>query len=473
MATIHMLVGIPGSGKSTYATTLQKQFDYPIVSSDTVRNLHPDWKEELIFPEVYRLTSEYLKKGQDIIYDATNITPKVRQRLVDSLAPYNVDYEMIAYYFPISYEECYKRVAKRNEDSNERFFPLDVLKSYSERIIAPSLSEGFKEVKVIEQTKLNDLPSKLIEGIVISDNQGYAFYYEDERGKIEIYQGLENIDNNKKITENSNFRLASVSKQFIGYGIYKLIKENKISYDTLVNDVLYIGEYAKDITIKHMLNHTSGLLDYEGMEHTDDQIKDIDVLKYLQKQDKLKFVPGSTYNYSNSAYVLLGLIIEAITQKSVNEYIENEIFNKVGMNNSKVNSEGITKIENRSYGHIIENNRMIMKDQYWCSATIGDGGLYSSVYDLKKWINYLMSIYNEEKEFFTPNILSNGDNSEYALGIRNIVRKGITVIYHCGETIGTNTIVGFVPEQNKKFILLTNLNGRSCSKFVENLVSIL
>ena len=114
-----------------------------------------------------------------------------------------------------------------------------------------------------------------------------------------------------------------------------------------------------------------------------------------------------------------------------------------------------------------------MKDQYWCSATIGDGGLYSSIHDLKKWINYLMSIYNEEKEFFTPNILENGENTEYALGIRNIKRKGITVIYHCGETIGTNTIVGFVPEENKKFIVLTNLNGRSCSKFIDNLVSIL
>ena len=321
MATIHMLVGIPGSGKSTYATNLQKQFNYPIVSSDTVRNLHPDWKEELIFPEVYRLISEYLKNDQDIIYDATNITPKVRKRLVDELLPYGIEYEMVAYYFPILYEECYKRIAKRNEDANERFFPLDALKSYGERIIAPSLLEGFKEIKVIEQTPLNALPSKLIDGIVINDMQGYAFYYEDERGKIEIYQGVENINTGKKISEKSNFRLASVSKQFIGYGIYKLIKEKKISYDTLVNDVLYIGEYAKDITIKHMLNHTSGLLDYEGMEHTDEQIKDIDVLKYLQKQDKLKFVPGSTYNYSNSAYVLLGLIIEVLTQKTVNEYI--------------------------------------------------------------------------------------------------------------------------------------------------------
>ena len=85
MSTLHMLVGIQGSGKSTYAKKLSKEFNAPIISSDIIRNLHPDWEEALIFPEVYRLCSEYLKQGIDVIADSTSITPKVRARYIETI----------------------------------------------------------------------------------------------------------------------------------------------------------------------------------------------------------------------------------------------------------------------------------------------------------------------------------------------------------------------------------------------------
>ncbi len=477
MAKIYVLIGIPGSGKSTYAKILKEMYHCEIVSSDTVRNNHPDWKEEMIFPEVYRLCASYLKNGVDVIYDATSITPNVRCRLVNELLPYDVSYEREAYYFPISYKDCYARVSFRNENPEERFFPLEALKSYSERIIAPSFCEGFSAIHIIDQTKLCDINSKLLNDLIVSNEQGYAFFYQDERGKVENYQGREADDESPMISSKTNFRLASVSKQFIGYAIYKLIKENKLSYDTLVNDVLYLGEYAKDITIKNLLTHTSGILDYENMEHSDEQIHDNDVLMFLQKQDHTNFSPNSKYSYSNSAFVLLGLIIEKVSGRKINDYIENEIFSKVGMTSSKVNIQGITDIKNRALGHKVVGGKLIIKDQYWCSATIGDGGLYSSVDDLNKWLDHLMNLYknsyDDYKEYFEANILENGENSEYGFGIRHIVRKGIDIIYHCGETIGTNTVIGFIPSENKKFIFLTNYDGIDASKMIQNLVNII
>lgn len=475
MPKIYVLVGVPGSGKSTFAKKAKISLNAQIVSSDVVRNLHPDWKEELIFPEVYRLMASFLKENFNVIYDATSITPLVRKRLVNELEKYNVSYQMEAYYFPVFYEDCLARIAKRNEDSKERFFPLDVLKSYCERIVAPSLDEGFLKVHIVEQTKLNEVSNKLLKDLIIDNNQGYAFFYQDERGTSSSYQGRESDETSNMISLNTNFRLASVSKQFIAYAIFTLIKEKKLSFETKINDILYLGEYAKDLTIKNLLNHTSGLLDYENMEHSDAQIKDIDVLNYLKSVDKLKFAPSTQYAYSNSGFVLLGLIIEKVTKEKLNEYIEKNIFSKIGMNNSKVNIQGVTEINKRAYGHIIENGKLIIKDQYWCSSTIGDGGLYSSVNDLIKWLDYLTLIYNEEqnKEFFESNVLKTNENTEYALGIRHIVRKGIDIIYHCGGTIGTNTVIGIIPSQNKKFIFLTNLDDIDCSKLINNLVNIL
>ena len=198
---------------------------------------------------------------------------------------------------------------------------------------------------------------------------------------------------------------------------------------------------------------------------------------FLQKQDHTNFSPNSKYSYSNSAFVLLGLIIEKVSGRKIDDYIENEIFSKVGMTSSKVNIQGVTDIKNRALGHKVIGGKLIIKDQYWCSATIGDGGLYSSVDDLNKWLDHLMNLYknsyDDYKEYFEANILETGENSEYGFGIRHIVRKGVDIIYHCGETIGTNTVIGFIPSENKKFIFLTNYDGIDASKMIQKLVNII
>lgn len=156
MATVHMLVGIPGSGKSTYCNNvlIKKYPNAVFIASDIVRNNNPTMKEEEIWPEIYRLCSVSLLSGQDIIYDATNITPTVRNRFWNKLAEKGVtEYEKIAYYFITDPDKCVERVAIRNTMPNERFLPLDVIKGYGEKIIAPTLEEGFKEIVVIDNNK--------------------------------------------------------------------------------------------------------------------------------------------------------------------------------------------------------------------------------------------------------------------------------------------------------------------------------
>lgn len=150
MATLHMLIGIPGSGKTTYAKILEKEKGYISISSDMIRNINPDWEEAKIFPEVYRLCYQYLKKGQDIILDATNITPKVRKRAIDNIENYDIAFKKIAYFFPVDPNECVRRVELRNSHKGERFIPTDIIVGYGENLIAPTLEEGFEEIIVIK-----------------------------------------------------------------------------------------------------------------------------------------------------------------------------------------------------------------------------------------------------------------------------------------------------------------------------------
>lgn len=464
MSTLHMLVGIQGSGKSTYAKKLSKEFNAPIISSDIIRTLHPDWEEALIFPEVYRLCSDYLKQGIDVVADSTSITPKVRARYIETVASYGVEFKTAAYFINVPYEICYERVLKRNKNPEERYLPLEVIVSYASRLIPPTVEEGFSYVREVDQVK-----ETLLKDLVVDERQGYAFYLKAGNSIIERYSGKKIWGGNDLIDRYTNFRLASVTKQFIARGIVDLVNDGVISYFTFLCDIYPdLPSCFREVKIINLLNHTSGIPNYEDMPHGEEQIQDEDILDFLMHVKELYFEPGEKYQYSNTAYVLLGLIIEKMSKINLGEYIKEHVFNKANMRNSFVNYQGITNVVNRAYGHSIKNNEVLLTDQYWCSATIGDGGLYSSVDDLVKWLDFIESD-EATKVMLKPNILPNGTNSEYGMGIRIIKRDEDEIIYHCGETIGTNTVIGFIPKKNIKFIFLTNLNGINCAKFIKNL----
>ena len=314
---------------------------------------------------------------------------------------------------------------------------------------------------------------ELTKNIIVNENQGYAFYFYNNGKIIEKTNGVVKEEQSEKITFDSNFRLASVSKQFIAFAIVKLIKENKLSYDqnvkTIFNELPF---YFEKITIKHLLNHTSGILNYEDMSHTDEQIHDEDIIKFLKTTDKTYFEPGLTYKYSNTGYILLGLIIKKVSNRDLVDYIENEVFIPAKMYESKVNIEGATNIKNRAYGHILNDDKLVVKDQYWCSATIGDGGLYSSVNELKKWVKYLLTT-KEYQDMKIPNYINEESYNEYGIGIRITKVNDKEIIYHCGDTIGTNTLLLFSVDYNICLIFLTNLNNINTTTMKENLLTLI
>ena len=321
-----------------------------------------------------------------------------------------------------------------------------------------------------------ELFSKLTKDIIVHENQGYALYFYYNGKTLEKVNGKLSTNDSLDISFDTNFRLASVSKQFIAYSIINLIQEGLLDYNTNILEIFSdLPSYFKDIKIKNLLNHTSGIYDYEDMPHheTDPQIQDSDILDFLKTTNQTYFEVGTKYKYSNTAYILLGLIVEKVSKEKITDYIENNVFKKAGMINSKVNLEGITKIKNRAYGHLLDsNNNLVVKDQYWCSATIGDGGLYSSVNDLKKWIKYLVTTKNF-KDMKVPNYVGCDDYNFYGLGIRTIKVDDGEIHYHCGDTIGTNTLLLFSIDLKLCLIFLTNLGHVNTEIMKNNLLEII
>lgn len=150
MAKIIMLIGIPGSGKTTYSKELSNKYDAKVVSTDKVRQTFVGIDEKEVFPTVYRLCIEEIKEGKNVILDATHITPKVRKRSFDALDEYGVLYEKVAVFIDTSIEECARRVEQRNKNPNELFLPVEVVYSYGKNIIPPTKEEGFDEIILVK-----------------------------------------------------------------------------------------------------------------------------------------------------------------------------------------------------------------------------------------------------------------------------------------------------------------------------------
>lgn len=159
MPKVHLMIGIQGSGKSTFSKALSEEKNIKIVSTDVVRQMNPNWPEENIWPEVYRLTAELIKKGEDVIFDATNITPKVRERFLNNVLIHfkvkeKLPFDLIGYYFNVDPIICKQRVEKRNLDPNELYLPPEVVFSYSERMVPPTYEEPFTLIYYVENNEL-------------------------------------------------------------------------------------------------------------------------------------------------------------------------------------------------------------------------------------------------------------------------------------------------------------------------------
>lgn len=148
---IHMLIGIQGSGKTTFANELCKKLNCDIISTDLLRK--EGVSENDVWKTVYQRCTDALNNNIDAIYDATNITPKVRKRFIDEIIKLGGNPLIGAYYFITDVNKCYERVKIRNTMANELYLPEEVVFSYHSKLIEPTLEEGFVFIKKIDDGK--------------------------------------------------------------------------------------------------------------------------------------------------------------------------------------------------------------------------------------------------------------------------------------------------------------------------------
>ena len=314
-----------------------------------------------------------------------------------------------------------------------------------------------------------------------SDNApgGAALVVHDGRVVFRHGYGITDLRTRKKIDGRTNFRLASFTKQFTAACIMLLVRDGKLRYDDHLTDIFpEFPAYGRSITVRNLLNHTSGLEDYEELmmkqypETTTEkvpQILDAGVLKLLEQQTSAKFPAGAKWEYSNSGYAVLAMIVEKATGKPFGQFLRERIFKPLKMKNTLAYENGKNEVPHRAYGHSKtgKDDSWQETDQSPTSAVLGDGGIYSSIDDLAKWDRaireHTLLSEAEMKPALTPVQPTEGpakteDGSTVGYGFAWFLDpyQGHRRMSHYGSTIGFRTTIHRFPDDRLTIIVLAN-----------------
>lgn len=281
--------------------------------------------------------------------------------------------------------------------------------------------------------------------------------------------GYADIENHKKNSENSIFSIASVTKSLTAVGVMKLVEDGKLTLETPISTFFpsFIPDYSKDITIRHLLNHSSGM--QANIGRIDDQgnglmpgKNPITLNEFFEKfkDSKLNFEPGAGYEYNNFGYTLLAYIIENVTKQSYADYMEQAVFKPANMKNTTVND--YKNLNQRAFPHIGLGMNAFKKMSYpfRSSWVIGAGNINATTGDL---YNFMKALENgivlkpaSVAKLYSYTQAIGVNKSEYGLGWKIENKGGEKWVNHTGLLPGITSIIGSLPQRKIKIIILSN-----------------
>lgn len=280
--------------------------------------------------------------------------------------------------------------------------------------------------------------------------------------------GIANLEHSVPITKTTVFYIASTSKQFTAAAIALLAQRNKLTLDDPIRKHLpELPELYQPVTLRHLIHHTSGIRDFQTLldvqGRKDDVNTEQDVIELLARQKQLNFKPGEQFEYSNSGYFLLGVIVRRVSGQSLREFAAENIFKPLGMKNTHFHDDRSLIVNNRSSGYVPRRS-----GGYSLYITnldlVGDGGLMTTVEDLFLWDqNFYENKLGGGRDFIaqllTGGTLSNGEKTNYAYGLELGAYKGLRTTAHSGGFGGFVTEMLRFPEQQFTVICLSNVRG--------------
>lgn len=332
-------------------------------------------------------------------------------------------------------------------------------------------------VAAVKAQKLNNLLDSMILAAIPNQQGPGAAFMVARKGEV-IYQkafGKANIELGVNLSTESVFQLGSMTKQFTAVAILLLGQQGKLKVTDPISK--YIPDYpgGDKITIHHLLTHTSGIKDFTKMKALAEIAQKEMTPKMMVdffKDEPVDFAPGERFEYNNSGYVLLGYLIELVSGVTYADFIQQHIFDRLGMKHSYYASDRKV-IDNRAYGYQKKESGFVNKTAINFSVPFASGALMSTLDDLLKWQNALVNnkLLNtaETQKAFSRYKLNNGELFNYGYGWHIKEIGGLTVRAHGGSIFGFKSMGVYVPGEDIYVVGLTNCDCNSPTVLTENI----
>ncbi|MEO5930889.1 MAG: serine hydrolase domain-containing protein [Candidatus Kapaibacterium sp.] len=294
--------------------------------------------------------------------------------------------------------------------------------------------------------------------------------------------GCADLEHAVPIKPGSIFDIGSTSKQFTAASVILLQEDGKLSLDDDIRKYIpELPDYGHTITLRHLLNHTSGLRDYLGLlvmagYTLGDVVGSDDVLKIITQQRGLDFEPGTKYVYSNTGYVLLGEIVKRVSGKPLREFAGERIFAPLGMTHTMFVDDHSMIIPNRAIGYEGTNGGGFSRSVSTNDQT-GDGAVHTNVEDLLKWDEnfYTTTVGGTTliRELERRGVLTGGDTIGYAAGLEFGSLHGLRTVGHDGAIRGYRSQLLRVPSEHLSVAVLANYRGIDPNEIAVRIIEII
>ncbi len=285
-----------------------------------------------------------------------------------------------------------------------------------------------------------------------------------QKGRLVLAKGYgkSSLEGHAPVGTNTMFAIGSVTKQFTSACVFLLAEEGKLSVQDKVGKYFPQLTKANEITLLDLMNHVSGYPDYYPLDFVDRRMaKPISPDQLLRDYagGKLDFEPGTRWSYSNTGYVILGLVVEKVAGESFGRFLEQRILRPLGMDHTVYDPDGRQPGLARGYASFAFGPPELAQPEGpgWVAAA---GAMWSTPSDLAKWDLALMDGKILRPESFklmtTPRILADGTMTEYGCGLAMTLRKGKTVLSHNGMVSGFNANNSMIPSTRSAVIILSN-----------------
>ena len=286
--------------------------------------------------------------------------------------------------------------------------------------------------------------------------------------------GYADIANDVRVNDDSLFRLASVSKQFTAAAILKLYQEGELDLDDPIVDYLPYMDAYPGVTIRHLLVHTTGIPDYyDEIEPRGELYTNEEIARYVGEMAAPVSEPGTSYDYSNSSYELLPLIIEEVTGDTFPEYMRDEIFAPAGMETARIIEPGEMEFPGKVVPYECADGTANPAARHHLDGIPGSGGMFASLNDMYRWDqafrNNTVLTAESKALMLTEAMTDSGEPLAYGLGIGVDEYKGHKRHDHSGGWIGTSTYMATFPGQDLSLYILTNCGTYDPGTYVQQL----